>query len=54
MKIGSLLSIVFGNAGAEIIGKNMMSEGDMNPLTKGKKKCAIYGFCDIRDFTDAT
>lgn len=26
----------------------------MNPLIGGKKKCAIFGFCDIRNFTDAT
>jgi hypothetical protein len=48
------LSLVFGTAGAEIIGSNMMKKGDMNPLTKGRKKCAIYGFCDIRNFSDAT
>lgn len=23
-------------------------------MLPGKKKCAIYGFCDIRNFTDAT
>lgn len=26
----------------------------MNPLTGGKKMAAIFGFCDIRNFTDAT
>lgn len=31
-----------------------MKRGDMNPLVGGKKKCAIFGFCDIRNFTDAT
>lgn len=31
-----------------------MKGGDMNPLTGGKKMCAIFGFCDIRNFTDAT
>ena len=32
----------------------MASIGDVNPLIPGKKKWAIYGFCDIRNFTDAT
>lgn len=52
IKIGALLSIVFGSAGAEIIGKNIVQEGDMNPMLEGKKKCAIFGFCDIRKFME--
>lgn len=31
-----------------------MKEGDVNPLIGGKKKCAIFGFCDIRNFTEIT
>ena len=31
-----------------------MKEGDVNPLVGGKKKCAIFGFCDIRNFTEIT
>lgn len=54
IKIGALLSLVFGSAGAEIIGSNIMKEGDMNALIDGKKKCAIFGFCDIRNFTEVT
>jgi hypothetical protein len=54
IKIGALLSIVFGSAGAEIIGSNIIEEGDMNPMIEGKKKCAIFGFCDIRHFTEVT
>lgn len=54
VKIGALLSLVFGAAGAEIIGSNIMKEGDMNPMIDGKKKCAIFGFCDIRNFTEVT
>lgn len=54
LKIGNMLSLVYGQAGAEIIGTNMMKGGDMNPLTGGKKVSAIFGFCDIRNFTDAT
>ena len=54
IKIGALLSTVFGSAGAEIIGSNIIEEGDMNPMIEGKKKCAIFGFCDIRNFTEYT
>ncbi len=32
----------------------MATSGDVDPMIPGKKKCAIYGFCDIRNFTDAT
>jgi len=54
IKIGSLLALGFGDAGCEIIGSNMARGGDVDPMLPGKKKCAIYGFCDIRNFTDAT
>jgi hypothetical protein len=54
IKIGMLLALGFGDAGSEIIGSNMAKSGDVDPMLPGKKKCAIYGFCDIRNFTDAT
>lgn len=54
IKIGTLLALGFGDAGSEIIGSNMAKSGDVDPMIPGKKKCAIYGFCDIRNFTDAT
>ena len=55
-KIGALLALSFGDAGSEIIAKNMQknSSGEVNPMIPGKKICAIYGFCDIRNFTDTT
>lgn len=28
--------------------------GDVDPMIPGKKMMAIFGFCDIRNFTDAT
>jgi hypothetical protein len=32
-----------------------MSKGsDLNPLTAGSKIIGIFGFCDIRNFTDTT
>ena len=53
-KIGALLQVGFGEAGAEIIGKNMQGGGDLDPMIPGKKVTAIFGFCDIRQFTDTT
>jgi hypothetical protein len=41
-------------AGAEVIAENIRKEGDINPMVPGKKTVAIFGFCDIRRFTDAT
>lgn len=54
IKIGTLLALGFGEAGTEIIRVNMKRQGDVNPMIEGIKKVAIYGFCDIRNFTDAT
>eukprot|EP00743_Colponemidia_sp_Colp-15_P004114 GILK01004442.1.p1 GENE.GILK01004442.1~~GILK01004442.1.p1 ORF type:complete len:836 (-),score=113.06 GILK01004442.1:537-3044(-) len=53
-KIGGLLALGFGEAGSAIISTNMAREGDLNPMIPGKKVWAIFGFCDIRNFTDAT
>ena len=53
-KICSLMALGFGDAGAEIIAQNMATGGALNPMVPGKKMCAIFGFCDIRSFTDAT
>lgn len=32
----------------------MRNNGGINPMIPGKKIIAIFGFCDIRNFTDAT
>ena len=54
-RVGQLLQVGFGAAGAEIIGKNMKTgTGKLNAMVPGKKITAIYGFCDIRQFTDTT
>ncbi len=50
----SLMAVGFGDAGAEIIADNMRSGGDLNPLVPGQKVTAIFGFCDVRQFTDTT
>ncbi|KAA0155869.1 hypothetical protein FNF29_01288 [Cafeteria roenbergensis] len=55
IKIGGLLQVGFGEAGADIIAQNMgQGQGKLNPLVPGKRVDAIFGFCDIRRFTDAT
>ncbi|EGR27667.1 hypothetical protein IMG5_191510 [Ichthyophthirius multifiliis] len=54
IKIGALLAIGFGEAGSQIIAQNMKKGGEVDPLIPGKKIMAIFGFCDIRNFTDAT
>jgi class 3 adenylate cyclase len=54
IKIGTLLAIGFGEAGSEIIAKNMEFSGSVNPMIEGKKIVAIFGFCDIRQFSEVT
>jgi hypothetical protein len=54
IKIGALLAVGFGEAGSEIIAANMNKGGDVDPMIPGKKMMAVFGFCDIRNFTDAT
>ncbi len=54
-KIGALLAIGFGEAGSKIISKILkQNTKDVNPVIDGEKVIAIYGFCDIRNFTDST
>ena len=50
IKISALLAIGFGEAGGEIIKENLSSNSELNAMLKGKKKTAIFGFCDIRNF----
>jgi len=53
-KICSLLAVGFGDAGAEVVAENIRNGGDLNPMVPGHRMVAIFGFCDIRRFTDAT
>jgi len=32
----------------------MTSENELNPMQAGRKVHAVFGFCDIRNFTDLT
>ena len=54
-KVSTLMQIGFGAAGAEIIGANMQGEdGSVNAMLDGTVITSVYGFCDIRKFTDTT
>ncbi|OII76004.1 adenylate cyclase [Cryptosporidium andersoni] len=52
-KLGTLLAVGLGSAGANIIAQNLKDDR-VNIKIPGKEITAIYGFCDIRNFTDAT
>lgn len=54
VKIGHLLALGFGEAGSKIIASNIGNGGDLNPMMAGQRVFAIFGFCDIRNFTDST
>jgi len=56
IKLGGLLALGFGEAGAEIIGQNMGggASAGVQAMASGQKVGAIIGFCSIRHFTDAT
>lgn len=58
-KLGALLALGFGEAGSQIIADNMAKGGgggndELNPMLPGKKIISVFGFCDIRKFTNAT
>jgi class 3 adenylate cyclase len=54
VKIGSLLALGFGEAGAQIIGQNMKDNDSsaVMGVAPGRRVEAVFGFCDIRSFTD--
>lgn len=55
IKLGKLLALGFGEAGSEIIGKNMDDDSaTVNAMIPGNRVEAVFGFCDIRNFTDTT
>ncbi|CAJ1370887.1 unnamed protein product, partial [Effrenium voratum] len=56
IKLGGLLALGFGEAGAEVIGQNMKvsATAGVNAMVPGSKVDAIIGFCNIRHFTHAT
>lgn len=55
-KIGGLMRVGFGEAGASVIAKNLSNSGDnkLNIMGSGTLIRSIFGFCDVRNFTDTT
>jgi class 3 adenylate cyclase len=55
-KIGSLMRVGFGEAGATVIAKNVATGkgGRLNMMAGGEMIHSIFGFCDVRNFTDTT
>jgi len=54
VKIGALLALGFGEAGSKVIAENMAHGGDVDPMIPGTKILAIFGFCDIWQFSEVT
>ena len=54
LKISALLALSFGEAGSYIIAENLKRGGQLNSMLAGKRTTAIFGFCDVRNFTDVT
>ena len=54
IKLSTMLQIAFGEAGSDIITTNLNSGSEVNALIAGKRLQGVYGFCDIRSFTDCT
>ncbi|CAD7957137.1 unnamed protein product [Amoebophrya sp. A120] len=57
IKLGGLCALAFGEAGSAVIGHNMKDSDTtsaINTMVDGQYMDAIFGFCDIRNFTDAT
>lgn len=53
-KIAFLLAVGYGEAGTNIIVKNLKKKKGVSVEIPGEKVLGVYGFCDIRNFTDAT
>jgi len=49
-----LLALGFGEAGSLIIAKNINDGEEINTMLPGQKVICIFGFCDIRNFNEAT
>lgn len=48
------MAIGYGEAGSRLIANNMAKGDSINPMLPGHKIISIFGFCDIRKFTNAT
>ncbi|VWU49457.1 adenylyl cyclase alpha, putative, partial [Hepatocystis sp. ex Piliocolobus tephrosceles] len=54
MKLGTLMLLGFGEAGAKMISKNINEEERINLLVNGEIVYSVFSFCDIRNFTEIT
>eukprot|EP01022_Parablepharisma_sp_SALTPOND_P009652 TRINITY_DN139_c0_g1_i11.p1 TRINITY_DN139_c0_g1~~TRINITY_DN139_c0_g1_i11.p1 ORF type:complete len:937 (-),score=64.55 TRINITY_DN139_c0_g1_i11:7171-9981(-) len=54
VKIAKLLAVEFGEAGTKIIVSNLSTNDFLNPMVPGAKMCAVFGFCIINSFAEAT
>ncbi|CRH04090.1 adenylyl cyclase alpha, putative [Plasmodium relictum] len=54
MKLGTLMLLGFGEAGAKIISKNINEQENVNLLINGEIVYSVFAFCDIRNFTEIT
>jgi len=54
IKLGSLLALGLGEAGANIVSENMKSSEGVNAMIPGKRVEAIIGQARVRDFSTAT
>lgn len=51
-RFGRLLKVGFGEAGMGVIQRNMGNNETFDPVIPGQIVQAVFGFCDIRNFTD--
>lgn len=54
VRIGALLALGFGDAGAKIISRNMQKSGEVDAMVPGVKTIAMFAYADIRHFAAAT
>eukprot|EP00948_MAST-09A_sp_MAST-9A-sp1_P003262 g3262.t1 len=54
LKMGELLVVAFGKAGSAIISRNLGTNFGFDAQLPGRRCRAIFGFMDIRKFTQAT
>lgn len=54
VQLSAMLQIAFGEAGSHIISHNIASLDKIDPMVPGRRVRGIFGFCDVRRFTDCT
>jgi hypothetical protein len=51
-KVGGLLALGFGEAGSEIICKNILDGSEVDPFLPGQKTICIFGSCQIQQYAE--